>query len=63
LQRHRSQNRPPGMILLRQRCPKQRDEPIAADVRQGPAVLRQYSLSSAETRLHQAMHGLGPQIS
>ena len=61
VQRERRQDRPLGVILLRHRRPKQRDEALTAKFDQAPGIAVQHLLDHGEHRLHAPMHRLGPQ--
>jgi hypothetical protein len=61
VQRERRQDRPLGVILLRHRRAKQRDEALTAKFDQAPGIALQHLLDDGEHRLHAPMHRLRPQ--
>ena len=61
VQCERRQDRPLGVILLRHRRAKQRDEALTAEFDQAPGIAVQNLLDDGEHRLHVPMHRLGPQ--
>ena len=55
------QHRPPGMILVRHRRPKQRQEALAGDLEESALVALHRVLDQRQHIAHQVVHRLRPQ--
>jgi hypothetical protein len=55
------QHSPAGMILLRSRCPKQRQEALVRDLEEGALIALHRLLGERQHIAHEVVHGLRPQ--